>query len=663
MKVPSSSVVSKTVILGDMDSLMEGNVKPTPQSEKLSNADERVAPPTENGNSNNRWSFLRKSKKILLHPNTSKTTLFGQLLSNVCDENENLPKPITEMLTLLLKRGSITEGVFRRAGNSKCLKELKAQLNEGLDIDMETQSVILLAALFKDFLRELPGSLLVAELYKDWMMALEKKDEEQRCTEIKRVTDKLPRPNAVLLQHLLCVLHHVSKNANASKMDARNLAVCIAPNLLRCDNLADVEEVTALTQFLIENCCEIFGEHVQKLLGDPDKEEQADNSDLLSSHQHDSAYDSTDPDADGDVEGAKRKEQTGEIEDQCSPPQCKDDKPSILICSSNDTKFVSRRCSEPSLFPFLGINNLKVLARSHDDFSMEKEDFALENNTLKKQNSDSVLQPGQSERLLGLQNLSGMLTIPKPTARSKDCSYSSNCSLESSLSNLSENSVFTSSPLSSPPNSRKSSYAREEVQNQEKEVKRRTSSIRNEKKKPTRAMSWAALAYNRGSLKKGDSQKEMAFSCEILQEDSQNETESTKPTPRPRPLSAIEVFQRVDSKIPAKPPSYEQTILGFPLAPPNRRMTVQDAWMMERKSRPTSMTEDLLGSCSSNSYTDCCLQMGATDVRDTGPAEQAVVYRQRAMSESISKRQQERVVHRCSQPLFEEMTYAKESYV
>ncbi|XP_048840801.1 T cell activation RhoGTPase activating protein b [Brienomyrus brachyistius] len=661
MKVPSGSVVSKTVILGDMDSLMEGNMQPIPQSEKLSNADERVAPPTENGNNSNRWSFLRKSRKILLHSNSSKTTLFGQLLSNVCDENENLPKPITEMLTLLLKRGSTTEGVFRKAGNSKCLKELKAQLNEGLDVDMETQPVILLAALFKDFLRELPGSLLVAELYKDWMMAMENKDEELRCIEVKRVTDKLPRPNAVLLQHLLCVLHHISKNANASKMDARNLAVCIAPNLLRCDNLADVGEVTALTQFLIENCCEIFGEHVQKLLGDPDEEEQADNSDLLSSHQHDSAYDSTDPDADGDVQGAKRKEQAREIEDdhQCSPPKCKDDKPSILICSSNDTKFVSRRCSEPSLFPLVEINNLK--ARSHDDFSMEKEDFALENNTLKKQNSDSVLQPGQSQRLLGLQNLSGMLTIPKATSRSKDCSYSSNCSLESSFSNLSENSVFTSSPLSSPPNSRKSSYAREELQNQEKEVKRRTSSIRNEKKKPTRTMSWAALAYNRGSLKKGDSQKEMAFSCEILQEDSQNETESTTPPPRPRPLSAIEVFQRVDSKIPAKPPSYEQTILGLPLG---RRMTVQDAWMMERKSRPASMTEDLLGFCSSNSYTDCCLQTGAADVRDdTGLAEQAVVYRQRAMSESVSKRQPERVVHRCSQPLFEEMTYAKESYV
>lgn len=53
------------------------------------------------------------------------------------------------MLTLLLKRGSTTEGVFRRPGNSKCLKELKAQLNEGLDVEMETQSVILLAALFK----------------------------------------------------------------------------------------------------------------------------------------------------------------------------------------------------------------------------------------------------------------------------------------------------------------------------------------------------------------------------------------------------------------------------------------------------------------------------------------------------------------------------------
>lgn len=47
-----------------------------------------------------------------------------------------------------------------------------------------------------------------------------------------RVADKLPGPNKVLLQHLMCVLHHILESADTNKMDAHNLAVCIAPTLL-----------------------------------------------------------------------------------------------------------------------------------------------------------------------------------------------------------------------------------------------------------------------------------------------------------------------------------------------------------------------------------------------------------------------------------------------
>lgn len=45
----------------------------------------------------------------------------------------------------------------------------------------------------------------------------------------------LPRPNKLLLQHLVCVLHHILESADINKMDAYNLAVCIAPTLLQVD--------------------------------------------------------------------------------------------------------------------------------------------------------------------------------------------------------------------------------------------------------------------------------------------------------------------------------------------------------------------------------------------------------------------------------------------
>lgn len=49
------------------------------------------------------------------------------------------------------------------------------------------------------------------------------------------MVDELPVHNKLLLQHLVCVLHHILESADINKMDAYNLAVCIAPTLLQLD--------------------------------------------------------------------------------------------------------------------------------------------------------------------------------------------------------------------------------------------------------------------------------------------------------------------------------------------------------------------------------------------------------------------------------------------
>lgn len=52
-----------------------------------------------------------------------------------------------------------------------------------------------------------------------------------------RVVDTLPGANKLLLQHLVCILHHILEKADINKMDACNLAVCIAPTLLQLDGI------------------------------------------------------------------------------------------------------------------------------------------------------------------------------------------------------------------------------------------------------------------------------------------------------------------------------------------------------------------------------------------------------------------------------------------
>lgn len=74
-----------------------------------------------------------------------------------------------------------------------------------------------------------------------------------------RVIDELPVANKVLLQHLVCVLHHILENADINKMDSYNLAVCIAPTLLQLnttplDEQKDrIEKVESFVMYILSH--------------------------------------------------------------------------------------------------------------------------------------------------------------------------------------------------------------------------------------------------------------------------------------------------------------------------------------------------------------------------------------------------------------------------
>ncbi|CAB1342700.1 unnamed protein product, partial [Coregonus sp. 'balchen'] len=655
--------------------LLDGGTKIPTLPRELCKA--KATQPIENGGISKRSiSILRKLKRsstltsMSFCPDTdSKSQLFGQPLSKTCPEDGMLPKPIT--------KGPSTEGVFRKACNNKTLKAIREQLNSGMEVEMEALPVVLLVGLLKSFLNELPGRLLVSELYETWMKALESEDVHQRSLELKRVVDKLPGPNILLLRNILCVLHHITESGRANKMDAKNLAVCIAPTLLQKDimslDLQTVEKAAELTRFLIEYCCEIFGEDVLSLLGGPDE----DSSESVSSQRHDSAYDSTDPDSEGDSSGSTQ----GEGERGSSSPsllsECGMERGAVPSCPSNaifhtftNTKPFNRRCSEPIIFPSAETRNL---ACSHDDFSVEGRDF--EEQPLKKQiSNDSFLLPGHGASTrpaatLSLPKLGGSQTM---TWRQLDLSCSSSCSLESANSNASDGSVFTSSPLASPVCPRRAQSTRPRADTVEV-AKRRTQSMKVDSKASMRTKSLGAFGFSRTSLKKGDLQKEKPFPCGTLQEDSLSEAEAPVAEDhlrQKRPLSAV-VFQWVDSRLPSQLPSYEQAVQSVtqPALSHYGSMTVRAAAAtLSRKPRPASMNENVLYSCTVNQNTDCFSQ--GTDSDDVTAAQQhSGVFRQRAMSESVPRACHETMSHhetvsrRCSQPVFEENSYAKESYV
>ncbi|KAK4805878.1 hypothetical protein QYF61_025745, partial [Mycteria americana] len=208
-----------------------------------------------------------------------------------------------ELLAVLHQEGPSTEGIFRRAASGTSLRELREALDHGADIDLGSQPALLLAIILKDFLRSIPAKLLVTHLYEDWMTALGRTSKQEKVEELKahwlppalckpggwlwatsallalcscslRVADKLPAANLLLLKRLLSLLQHIGHNASTSRMSCSNLAICVGPNLLSPANedllpleamLEVTQKVNVLVEFLIENCCELFGEEMAGL--------------------------------------------------------------------------------------------------------------------------------------------------------------------------------------------------------------------------------------------------------------------------------------------------------------------------------------------------------------------------------------------------------------
>ncbi|CAL8317865.1 unnamed protein product [Merluccius merluccius] len=661
MKVLSGNIMTKTLTGVGMEPFIEfqseDNIKLSGPCKPVSNQEDRLTQPNENGDG---WNIIRRLRRSLTRPELdSGAQLFGQPLLKICPDTCSLPKPVTDMLVLLWKKGPAMEGVFRKPGNSRSMREIREQLNAGLSVNMEELPVVLLVALLKCFLKELPGSLLVSELYDSWVKALDADEGQQRSSQIMSVLGKLPMHNQLLLQQLLCVLHHILEHSNTNKMDARNLAVCIAPTLLQL-NTTSLEEqkgklakVMELTQYLIEHCCELLGENVVHLLGDTDE----DNSDSLSAQLHDSAYDSTDPDAEGEpaecagsVAGLSRSLPCSTTASTTTVPSC---------ASGAFTKLTfNRRCSEPTLktlFPPVEATSrasLSCLARSHDDCSLARRE-GYDQQPLKKQISDDSI-------LLGKLADPAAYALLEGVAPSWNASRSSNCSLESAASNQSEGSVLNSSPQASPTCPRKWTAIRQPRWGAtprtdggpvlDSEGKRRSQSMRLDGKVSVKMLKkTSGFSFRQSSLKTAHkAPREMPLPCETLQEDSQSQ-----PLRQPRPHSAIEAFQ-----LPRRPPSYEQAVqsAGMPAPPLYRPLTVQDA--QREQGQRSSVSEDFLSSCS-----DCFSSAPAPAVEEDQVGLEKRPFRQRAMSESVSRARLEAASRRCSQPVFEEYPYAKESYV
>ncbi|KAJ8254735.1 hypothetical protein GJAV_G00196810 [Gymnothorax javanicus] len=234
-----------------------------------------------------------------------------------------VPRLVDSCCHHLEKYGIQTVGIFRVGSSKKRVRQLREEFDRGADILLEEDhSVHDVAALLKEFLRDLPDPLLTRELYTAFIntTSLDCGD-MQSCLQL--LVYLLPPCNSDTLHRLLEFLSTVAAHSQVTadkggqevagnKMNSMNLATIFGPNLLHkqkssekefcVQSSARAEESTAVIEVLqrmIDTCDSLFmvspdlqNEVLMSLLDtDPDvvdyllrrKDSQASNVELLDS--------------------------------------------------------------------------------------------------------------------------------------------------------------------------------------------------------------------------------------------------------------------------------------------------------------------------------------------------------------------------------------------
>ncbi|KAI1976949.1 Rho GTPase activating protein [Ophidiomyces ophidiicola] len=147
-----------------------------------------------------------------------------------------LPAVVYRCLDYLRSQhAELEEGIFRLSGSNVVIKALKERFNTEGDLDFSEgdsyYDVHAVASLFKQYLRELPTTVLTKELHLDFIRVLDLDEKRQKIAAFHALVHRLPRPNLDLLKALSQFLIVIINNADVNKMTVRNVGIVFAPTL------------------------------------------------------------------------------------------------------------------------------------------------------------------------------------------------------------------------------------------------------------------------------------------------------------------------------------------------------------------------------------------------------------------------------------------------
>ncbi|PVV05343.1 hypothetical protein BB560_000140 [Smittium megazygosporum] len=177
----------------------------------------------------------------------------------------NIPRFFDKLIQTLSRMDLTVEGIFRKNGNIRRLREVSLAVDKGdQSIDLAQDNSVQVAALLKKFLREIPDPLIPFKMFGTFLEIAKIKNPSMLIEALRCVILLLPQPNRDVLNVLLTFLQSAAafsdlEEGHGSRMNTKNLGTVIAPNILYPDVKESAKDelhwssVNYIITFIIEN--------------------------------------------------------------------------------------------------------------------------------------------------------------------------------------------------------------------------------------------------------------------------------------------------------------------------------------------------------------------------------------------------------------------------
>ncbi|PCH44221.1 RhoGAP-domain-containing protein [Wolfiporia cocos MD-104 SS10] len=180
-----------------------------------------------------------------------------------------IPSFVDDVISAMRQMDMSIEGIFRRNGNIRRLKELTEAIDrDPSSVDLTQDNPVQLAALLKKFFRDLPDPLMTFKLHRLFIASQSLPTEAERARMLHMVSLILPKAHRDTMEVLFVFMKWVASFAHldtetGSKMDLPNLATVICPSILysrgrdavRDESFGAIRVVTALLENQDEFYC------------------------------------------------------------------------------------------------------------------------------------------------------------------------------------------------------------------------------------------------------------------------------------------------------------------------------------------------------------------------------------------------------------------------